>query len=278
MVSKGNKMELFVRKIFGSIDEVCIDANNIEQSMKWAFERGYTYISLNQTHGWVNGTSLAFLRDYPWVEGLWLVTENADITPVNYLKNLKYFGSSKKEIMGNMDFRNFPKLEFLVLNWNEKLFRNFDDCTCIKTLHLYDYPYINLSRLIRASKLLYLEIYYAKKLVNLDGLENLKELTRLKINYAGKLNDISRLASISSSLKALSLEFTKSIRDYSVLEKLDNLEAFYISNNSPLHSIQWMRKLKNIKHAYVGVEVLDGDVKYLIEKKFEYRKLKKYVS
>ena len=72
-------MELFVRKIFGSIDEVCIDANNIEQSMKWAFERGYTFISLNHTHGWVNGTSLAFLRDYPWVEGLWLVTENADI-------------------------------------------------------------------------------------------------------------------------------------------------------------------------------------------------------
>jgi hypothetical protein len=77
-------------------------------------------------------------------------------------------------------------------------------------------------------------------------------------------------------LKKLSFELAKKVNSFLVLDELINLENIYIYESAPLHSIQFLKKLKNLKFAYIGTEVLDGDIAFLEEKGIEYKKLKKY--
>ena len=71
----------------------------------------------------------------------------------------------------------------------------------------------------------------------------------------------------ATSLKKLSFELAKKVEDFEVLDKLINLESFYIYESAPIHSIQFLKPLKNLKYAYIGTEVLDGQIAYLDEKK-----------
>ena len=273
---------LYVREILlynkVKVKEAHVVGNDIAGSMKWIKENGIEYINFNTAHGWMDGYSIDFVKDYPWIKGVWLVTKGTDITPLNYLPNLERYGTSSQNKNGFLDFKNVPKLKELTFKWNPKLYVNFSDCRNLKCLNFYSPPYDSLEFVSIMPDIEILEIYKATKLETLKGLEQLKYISRLKLYSVPKLTNISSLKFIAPSLKKLSFELARKVEGFEVLDQLTNLESFYIYESAPIHSIQFLKKLKNLKYAYIGTEVLDGDVAFLEEKGIEYKKLKKYKS
>ena len=111
-------MELKLRKLAVlGITQAQLSSSNLEECLKEIRKQGYTYINLNSAYGWEAGAPIDFLKDNTWIEGLWIVDvdEVMDLTPVNYLTNLKFFGFSGKKYSGSIDFKNLQKLEYLVI-------------------------------------------------------------------------------------------------------------------------------------------------------------------
>lgn len=273
---------LYVREILlynkVKVKEAHVVGNDIAGSMNWIRENGIEYINMNTAHGWVDGYSLDFVKDYPWIKGVWLVTNSTDITPLNSLPNLERFGSSSESKNGFLDFKNVPKLKELIFKWNPKLYVNFSECKNLKCLNIYSLPYNSLEFVSEMPDIEILEIYRATKLETLKGIERLKYISRLVLYSVPKLTNINSLKLIAPSLKKLSFELARKVEDFQVLDQLTNLESFYIYESASIHSIQFLKKLKDLRYAYIGTEVLDGDVAFLEEKGIEYKKLKKYKS
>ena len=143
--------------------------------MNWIKERGIEYINFNPAHGWADGISIDFVKEFPWIKGVWLVTIGTDITPLNNLSNLERYGSSSGRINGTLDFKNVPKLKELTFKWDTKLYHNFSECKKLKCLNIYSMPFSALEFLRDMPEIEVLEIYKASKLETLKGIENLNQ-------------------------------------------------------------------------------------------------------
>ncbi len=271
---------LYVREILLynkiKVKEAHVVGNDIAGSMDWIKENGIEYINMNSAHGWVDGFSLDFVKEYPWIKGVWLVTGGTDITPLNNLPNLERYGSSSESKRGFLDFKNVPKLKDLTFKWNPKLYVNFLACKNLKSLNIYSLPFDSLEFVSSIPDIEILEINKSIKLETLKGIGHLKNISRLEFYSVPKLANINYLKTTAPSLKKLSFELARKVEGFEVLDHLTNLESFYIYESAPIHSIQFLKSLKNLKYAYIGTEVLNGDVDFLEEKGIEYKKLKKY--
>lgn len=78
---------------------------------------------------------------------------------------------------------------------------------------------------------------------NLDGLEIFADLETIFIDYS-ELANIDQLIHLQK-LRNLSLDCSESLTDFTVLEKLSNLEKIYL-NTEGLKTLDFVRKLKNL--------------------------------
>ena len=97
-------------------------------------------------------------------------------------------------------------------------------------------------------------------LKTLDGIGNFLKLERLNLNYQYGLKDISGLSEVSSTLKQLIIEGCGKIKDYSVLEKMHNLEILHLKGSGKIDSIRFLEKLPNLKSFQLDMNCLDGDM------------------
>lgn len=271
-------MELKIDKIpeLGEL-QAHVNSSDIELCLSLIQQQGIDYIKINSSHGWIPGTKLDFLKEHTWIKGLWIVDENIDITPVNYLTNLEYFGCSGSKYFGCFDFKGKEQMYYLTITWDKKLFKNFESCHSLRQLNFYKFPCPDLTLIGHFTNLEKLEFYFSR-FENLSGIENLSHLQKLKIYSAPKLQNIDALVGVSQHLKNLFFELCSNINSFKVLDKMPNLESFYIFRSSPIHSAQFIKQLNNLRYAYIGTEILDGDVEFLKERKIEYKKLKKYAK
>ena len=252
--------------------------DNLEQSLKYIKEQGVRNIGINSNYGWGGQSNCEFLNKHNWIEGVEIHINGLDLTPINSLKNIKYLNLSGNSYKGSVDLLDMNMINELNAGYNLGNLENLGKAVSLLKLEFYSWPHENLRSLNILENLEWLEIYRSSKLKSLAGLEKLERLFRLKFYSVPKLVDVSSLCANSPSLKKLSFELAKKVEGFDVLDKLTNLESFYIYESAPIHSIQFLKKLKNLKYAYIGTEVLDGDVAFLEEKGIEYKKLKKYKS
>lgn len=251
-----------------------IEPGNIEATMVECKDLGIESLTLVS---WPENSSLEFLRGQSFIKGIHIRLEgNIDISPINSLENLEYFESGNNRIGGKIDFSNFPNLKYLKFGYSDYVFTGFESLKKLVELNVNNWPFDNLNNMKHLENLQILEFEYAKKLKSLQGIEVLENLSELYFYSAQHLVDINALDAIAPDIKKVSFELTNGVKDFSVLEKMRNLEKLYLYRCAPIHSIQFLKKLKNLKYAYIGTEVLDGDVTYLEEKGIEYKKLKKY--
>jgi len=253
---------------------VHIDSNNISAILAESKQNSIYNICLNPAFGWREGTSIEFLKENEWIQGISIVGQNCNLTPINYLTNLTYFEGTGTKYTGQLDFFNLPNLEYLIFNWNEKKYCHFEGLTKLKEVRIWKYAGKDLQIFRRMTSLIRIELNYLPKLEDLQGIADLKLLKRLMIYSAPNLKNINALSPLRS-LTNLYFELCPKIENFTVLNNLSNIETFVIQKSAPLQSVQFVKTLKKLKYAYIGTEVLDGDVEILKEKKIEYKKIKK---
>lgn len=133
------------------------------------------------------------------------------------------------------------------------------DNISLKCLWLNDYKKRNFHDFTELKNLETIKLI-TSKLESLDGCEALSRLQCLYLYYNRTLKDIHALGAVRNSLKALRIENCPKIEDFSVLGELENLELLDLHGKNVLPSLDFIKKMKNLKTFLFNMPVLDGDL------------------
>jgi hypothetical protein len=223
------------------------------------------------TKAYVFADDISFLEKCPTLEHLTILPaatagDGFDYSPLYKMPNLKslicatHYGAYEK-YSTTIDYSKIPGLEYLEVNSNEDL--NYHLVPTLKTLHLFG-PFgelkdHDLKWLSACSQLDTLEITCAK-IHCLEGIERLAQMQCLRLNYNRSLQDISALESVAPTLRMLHIEKCPNIADFSVLEKLKNLEYLVIKGSNQIPDLSFLRGLPNLQMFDFDINVVDGDL------------------
>ena len=156
-----------------------------------------------------------------------------------------------------LDLSKLPTLEYICID--DCFIENLSEARELKSVQVNCYCKENLQELSSLKKLDTLDLTRSK-IKSLDGCQQMKKLQCLYLYDNRSLSDISELEGVKNSLKALRIENCAKIKDFSVLEKFENLELLDLSGSNEIPSLSFIRKLKNLKMFVFSVNVLDGDL------------------
>lgn len=95
---------------------------------------------------------------------------------------------------------------------------------------------------------------------SLNGIETSRKMQCVYLHYNRCLNDISALGKVKETLRALRIENCPQIKDFSVLGELEQLELLQLMGSNVLPSLDFLKRMKNLKTFVFSVNVLDGDL------------------
>jgi hypothetical protein len=237
-----------------------------------SLEDHIAFINSHQfTKAFVFADDISFMEKCPTLEHLTILPaatagDGFDYSPLYKMPNLKslicatHYGAYEK-YSTTIDYSKIRGLEYLEVNSNEDL--NYHLVPTLKTLHLFG-PFSKLKDsdlkwLSACSQLDTLEITCAK-IHCLEGIERLAQMQCLRLNYNRSLQDISALESVAPTLRMLHIEKCPNIADFSVLEKLKNLEYLVIKGSNQIPDLSFLRGLPNLQMFDFDINVVDGDL------------------
>ena len=100
---------------------------------------------------------------------------------------------------------------------------------------------------------------------SLFGIACLRNLEELDIEYCRKLEDISEMGNLKK-LKILRLfDLPNKVNDFTILSDLQYLEKLYLINTEEggqksIPTIDFLKKLPNLRECFINYNVLDGDL------------------
>lgn len=145
--------------------------------------------------------------------------------------------------------------------------KNFNKVETLKSMSVGGYKAENLSELFCSKQLDTLE-FRQGNFKSLDGIENSEKMQCLYAYYNRGLKDISALSRVKKTLKSLQFQNCPNIKDFSVLEELDNLEMLVLWGNNELPDLSFLKKMKSLKTFVFGCNVLDGDLTPCLDLQF----------
>ena len=161
-----------------------------------------------------------------------------------------------------IEMTHYPQLEYFKGNFLRV--RNLEQCINLKTLCLRNINQSNLLVLSNLRELDTLEIVESE-ISNLYGIETKEKLQCLYLHYNRKLQDISKLTHVKQSLKTLVIENCTKIKDFSVLNELENLEHLKLIGSNNLSDLSFLKNLKNLKTFIISMNVLNGDLSLCLD-------------
>ncbi len=204
------------------------------------------------------GNDLSFLNRCPSIKRFvfYLNTENRETPKMSYLSKLrgiKSFGIS-----------GFDGIDKLSINGTSPLL--FQKLKTLKYLSLCSYDVESKKANERISTF---EDFDLPKLVklsasqcnisSLEGIQNCPSLQWINLDYMKNLADISSLATLAPTLRALCIDHCPKITDFSVISKLNNLEYLELRGKNEIPSLDFIKNLPNLKLINLSMNVLDGD-------------------
>jgi hypothetical protein len=256
-----------------NFDALFMESERLEECLDEMKQIGIKTVFLSPDMGW-KSTSLDFLMDNLWIEGLIILYEHADITIVNKLPNIKRLLLNGGQINGNLDFSNLPNLISFEGRWDNAKFKNFDKCTQCQFAWISNLSWSDLTPLLGFIHLKILKLDYGK-LESLKGVSQLKDLRHLSLYSLPRLSSLTDLEDVFS-LERLLIEKCKSIKNYDSIKKLTQLKALLLSEGGPIDTIAFIKYFKCLEYAYIGLEILDKDVSILKAKSIEFKRSKHY--
>ena len=181
------------------------------------------------------------LYDMPQVKDLWCTT---------------VYGAYE-EYSTTVDYSKVKGLESVGVCNSGQL--NYELIETLKTLSISSWKKKDLKGMLCSKKLDTLRLIQCG-IHSLDGIDISDRLQCLYLHYNRSLKDISALAKVKKSLKALRIENCPKIEDFSVLGELENLELLELKGKNTLPNLQFIKQLKNLKTFVFDMNVLDGDL------------------
>ena len=208
--------------------------------------------------------NLEFLNNTPSLKHLFLTIryegESRDYEPLynmHRVKSLVINNSNFGKLTIPVDYSRIKGLEHL--NIAEDGHLNFETIETLKSLSIGSWKKKDLKDLFVSKRLDTLRMIQCG-MYSLDGIEQSEKMQCVYLHYNRSLRDISALANVKNTLKALRIENCPKIEDFSVLEKLENLELLELTGKNTLPSLQFLKKLDNLKTLVFDVNVLDGNL------------------
>lgn len=202
--------------------------------------------------------------------------DNFDYSPLYKMpciKSLNYMMSYGKNQI--IDYSKIKGLEDIHIK--NKYQVNYEQIETLRTLAITDYQEEDVSKLFKSSILDTL-IIFTSKIKSLKGIDNSQKVQCLYLVNNRNLEDISELDKINKTLKSLTIENSSKLIDFSVLNKLTNLEYLKIIGNNKIKNLEFIKELKNLKTLILGIEVEDGDLSICLNLSYVYIKGRKHYN
>ena len=191
-----------------------------------------------------------------------------DFTPLYELPEVRSLGIAAPN-MGlsqgpaiHIDFTKLRGLRRLSLCTNEPF--NYPLVPTLETLWLAnDKRHCDINRLSCSQHLKCVELLQCGT-KSLHGIGKYP-LQKLSMSYLRGMADISALSDCAQTLRSLSIEACGKIKDFSCLYDLVNLEHLFLSGSNTLPSLDFLRRMPNLKTFVFSMTVENGDLTPCLE-------------
>ncbi len=244
-----------VQSILG--DRLIINPNKLKNISSFLEKNGIRSITINPSYFSVN--NLDFLKDLPFIEGVYILQADLNLSPLDILTNLRVFAVDR--INKPFDFSKFQRLEVLGTTYNRNTI-NIGLCTNLFWLWLDNFSKTDLHELKDLKNLQYLSLYKTG-IANLKGLEGLINLKELHIDSASKLLSLDGISVNNKLIEIIDIFGAKNLTDYSAIKKSVSLKKIRFGKTGNLASISFLKDLPKLESAMIGMKVEDGDMGYL---------------
>lgn len=233
-----------------------------------SLEDHISFINLHQlASACIIADDISFLAQCPTLEHLTIIPaltagDSFDYSPLYKLQNLKslscatHYGTLHRNTT-TIDYSKIKGLEYIRVSSNGDL--NYDVVLSLKTLEIRDSQFDDLNWLPCNSRLDSMEITTGK-IRCLDGIEHASEMQCLQLCYNRSLQNINALQSVAPTLRALHIENCPKITDFSVLEKLKNLEYLVIKGSNQIPDLSFLSGMSRLQTFIFDVNIADGDL------------------
>ena len=221
--------------------------------------------------------SLDFITRCPSLKYMWIVPADSagdgfDYSPLYKMPQIKQLRCStvygfREEFSTYIDYAKINGLESINVT-NDK-YRNYTTIDTLKRLGLSDYPKKDLTEAFSSSIINTLLIIQSR-ITTLEGIQKSKKMQCLYLYYNRSLQDISALREVKGTLRALRIESSSKIKDFSVLGELENLELLELWGSNELPDLSFLKKMKSLKTFIFNVNVLDGDLTPCLDLSYVY--------
>lgn len=189
-----------------------------------------------------NKFDYSVLYRMPQIKKMYCKTNYGDVehykTSIDYSK-IAGLEDVSMEKEGHVGYEYVQNLKTLWI-CNNKRIRNFSGLSCSSVLQ----------------EVTFLEC----GIKSLEGIGNHKMMKSLTLWHNYSLTDISALAEVSDTLTELVIDACSKVKDFTVLDKLENLEYLSLEGNNILPNLNFLEKMKKLKFFTFTMNVEDGNL------------------
>jgi len=238
-------------------DRLVINPNKLKNIASFIQKNEIKSITINPSYFKVD--NLDFLKDIPFIEGLYILQSNLDLSPLSYLTNLRVFTIDRLE--KPLDFTKYQNLEVLGITYSKNTI-NIGSCENLFWLWIDNYSKHDLQELQGLRNLKYLSLYKTA-IKNLTGFESLVNIHELHIDSASKLESLSGISENNKQLELVDIYGAKNLTDYSAIIKGESIKRLRFGRTGNISSISFLKVLPKLENAVIGMKVEDGDMSFL---------------
>ncbi|CEH33423.1 hypothetical protein [Romboutsia lituseburensis] len=201
-----------------------------------------------------------FLEKCKNVEGVHIIANRiSDFSPLYNLRNLKSLYVDEPTVELNISL--IKNLEYFNIN-DAKYLKGLNECKKLKTLLISKYKpkSKNLEELHQVSNLEDLQIFQTQ-IISLNGIEKFTKLKELEIYRAPKLESIEAIEKVSKTLKLLSFDCCKKIKNHNYVSRLKEIELIAFINCGEIQNIKFIKDLPKLDtFSFTDTNIVDGDL------------------
>ena len=248
-----------IKSHYNSGDFITIKTDELLNCIDYMKANNIKNVTIHRRHGYFLD-NIDFLKKYPFIEGVFVVDDNIDVSAIHSLSNLKTLvlsGDKKNEI----DFSCFPNLQVCNISWKFKI-KNLFMCKKLKKLYLrkYNPKSTDLTELPEFPNLESIELIQSN-ITSYAGIERFPKLKKIEAHYLKQLTSLKELQTKANTLENLFLSKCPNLQNHSDVAKLYNLTWLRMSYCSEIPSISFIKQMPKLqKFAFVDTNVTDGDM------------------